>query len=275
MNFFNQKCDGNEFINKYDCAKYFSCGEDYAIEAIPKNIGFFKRKKWIQEKLNFIGNEKALVFVKNSKIMWAFLNDEQKYWLPFEKSQFFLSFVNEKVNDVLITEEKNGEFFYYGISDGFLVAFTKNYDEALMNIRKFSEKNGRIFNLGIGKVEKICDKILSFDEISKSVKNVCKNNCEIELQDEDDLIFLNEDVDFYGDSKQKNFSLDEIFFQWFSNKTNDSKLEKFGTKRITILASMAAFMLVFFFGGLYYQSEKNQKISEINTTLEKLYKLGK
>lgn len=291
MSFFNEtinkrkidslKMDENDLFkkgNEHEFAKYFSNNEDYAIESIPKNINFFQRKKWIKEKLNLIGDDKALVFIKNSQIMWAYLKDDQKYWLPFEKAQFFLSLFEEKFKCALVVEENESGNLYYGLVDDFLVVYTRNYDEAVYAIKKYSKhSNLKITHLGIGNVDCECDRVLKFSDVFGKIQTSMQS--QKKFQDEDDVIYLNEDGDLYDgvrntSSKNANVSIDEMFFDWFTNRKSELGT-KFSFKRICILSAMAFFMIFFFFGGLYYQNSKNEKIAEINDTLEKLYKLGK
>ena len=44
----------------------FSNNENYLMENIPKNMNYFKKKKWIKEKLAFMGHAKSLIFADQS-----------------------------------------------------------------------------------------------------------------------------------------------------------------------------------------------------------------
>lgn len=246
----------------------FSESENYAIEMIPKNMSFFKKKKFIKDKLNQINHEninheKAMVFVEKSKIMWAFLKNEEKYWLPMEKVHFYLSMFEETGNSILIIEEHLSGKLYYGLVDNFLVVYTKNYNEAIENINKYNYGQ-KITILGVGNITEKCHKTINCAQIAAKI-GIKETRKEII---HDDLIYLNEENDEYNSSPQKN--VDELFHYWFDNVKN-----KVNFKKRAVLFFLIFGMCFFFSIDVYCLCKESALKSEIAITIEKLNKLSK
>lgn len=259
--------------NQNSIRKYFSESENYAIESIPEKSGYFERKNWISKKLSDIGSEKALVFTEKSKIMWAFLNEDEKYWLPVEKIQFYLSVFEKKSGSFLIVEEKFGQNKYYGVVDNFMVVYTKDFEEAVYSIRKHN-KNKDFVTLGVGNVEK-CDHQMTHQQIASKIgiKDI-KESKSID----DDMIFVREDSEFYEGYEKVEKSIinpDDTFYFWFENIRN-----KVSAKRGNFVKYMLFAIMLFSFADAYMifsksstQKEITQivlKISEINKSMNKI-----
>lgn len=247
----------------------FSENESYILETIP-SFNYFKRKNWIQEKVSSLGNQKVLVFTKKKSIMFAFLESDQDYWLPFEKGRFFLKASKSKSSSVLIAENVGDYFNYYGFVEDFLVVYTRDFNEAIDSI-KTQNNNKDVDIFGFGYIDDwlsdMCKQRFSFDQVENIVLNLPKDHSENAI--EDDLVYLNEGHDqgeFVSKSKS---NFDSLFFQWFENSlTGKTKSNKIYLKYI-----LAAFAL-FLSADLYFIQQKFKINKEIEETCKKLEALS-
>ncbi len=230
---------------------------------------FFHRKKWIREKLSLLGQQKALVFLDKSKIMWAFLNDEQKYWMPVEKAQFYLYVFEYSGSSCLIIEKKENETHYYGMVDKFLVAYTKDYKEAIDSVKKYN--NGRKINVfGVGEqLDHDCDKTMSFQKIVQKVLYKEKHNSNFNCEINDDLIYINEDHEqnFVQKDCFVKENIDDAFFHWFENVKN-----KVNYKRKYVLGALLTGILFFSIADIYCAYNGAQIKKELEHTMQKINK---
>jgi len=237
----------------------FSNSESYVMEQIPDSVGMFQRKQWIKEKMAMLGHQKAVVFVEKSKIMWAFLNEEQSYWMPVEKAKFFLHVFEDNGNCCLISEKTaNGEH-YYGMVDNFLVVYTKDYAEAMENINKYS--NGRKIEVfGVGDVVLDCDKKLSCAQVNQKIGQKVE-----ETEINDDLIYLNEDHDQKPSISYVSENIDDAFYHWFDNAKNKVKY-----KRKCVIGALLTGIFFFSIADIYFAYNNAHLRKEIDVTLQKM-----
>lgn len=270
VNLANISSENIKFDKKIFNKDEFSFSNDYAIENIPKEVNFLTRKKWIKDRLSSIGHQKAAVFIKKSTIIWAFLNEEQKYWMPFEKSQFYYNVLQLKDESVLIVEAtENGDVFY-GLSHGFLVVYTHNYDEAIKSLLKnCTSKN--ILKIGIGHTNYNCDQKFSYVNLEEKITLKAQEKETLSSFD-DEIIFLNEDTELYDgiDEKNKEKNIDDLFFIWFKNK------EVLSVSRKKLFSYVLGSLFgVLFISGLYFSKNNHDIKIEIENTIENICKLNK
>lgn len=201
----------------------FSNSEDYVIEILPKNIGFFKKRKLVREKLNQILEEKAQVWVKDNIILWAFLKEDELFWMPFEKVAFYLSIFKEENSEaVIIMEEEDGITHYFGVVSKFLISYNRDLDEVLCSMKNYGVS--KIKFLSIGKVDKKCNKNLKNYQIAELI-GYEKKDFHYEEFDED-AVFINESADKYegfNDHDEKDTpKLNDLFLFWFQKKAKHS-----------------------------------------------------
>lgn len=263
------KVDLQENIYMSSQSREFSNNTNYIMEQMPSNIGVFGRKKWIKEKIALLGSKKALMFVEKSKVMWAFLDNEEKYWMPVEKSQFYMHIFQDNGSSTLIIEVSEKGTNYYGLVDKFLVVFTKSYQEAVDNIKKYN--NGRkIITLGIDTDEN-CDKSMKSCEIARKIfSKKCNENEKFTSEINDDLIYLNEEHEQQASSGvviNKKDSMEYAFFYWFRNIKN-----KIGYKRKYLLGFLLAGIVLFSIADIYSIYNGVQIRKELEITMQKINK---
>jgi hypothetical protein len=215
----------------------FSNSKEYGFETIPKHLKFFKKKEFIQKKIALISQENYLLFSENDKILWVILEEDKKYWMPFEKSAFFYQLFNCDQECVIFSHVD--EFFrhsYYAMHSGFLICYTDDYQRAVQELKLISKKE--IHNFGIGDVEIECKKKITEQEFIASFSHLNDNS------DEDFLLNESLDPDPYS-----NFSkiINETFVKWFENNHK---------KRSTLQTRLLSFFLIgalfFFLLGFYF-----------------------
>lgn len=271
----SEKLDEGKYQESLRFHEEFSTNENYVMEKIPENIGCFNRNKWIQDKVALLGSKKALVFVEKSKMMLAFLENDEKYWMPAEKAQFYLYAFNDSGSSSLIIEQTNNGYCYYGVVDKFLVVYTKNYDEAVDHLKQYNDGRS-IVMLGVGSsFEHSCNKTLSHKDVINSVyeanasKNLSNNIDEIN----DDLIYLNEDHDqnCFGSTNKDDcaeHTIDEAFLHWFYNIKNQP-----GYKRKYLLRALFTGIILFSIADIFCAYNSAQIKKEIEVTMQKLNKI--
>jgi|GEM_PF-2634216 len=272
----NEKLDEEKYSMSLRFHEEFSINENYVMEEIPGNIGFFNKNKWIKDKVSLLGTKKALVFVQKSKVMLAFLENDEKYWMPVEKAHFYLYAFNDSGSSSLIIEQTNNGYCYYGIVDKFLVVYTKNYDEAIDHLKQYNDGRS-IVKLGVGSsFEHSCNKTLSKDELVNNVyetdsQSKSKYNNVEEIND--DLIYLNEDheqncFELSNKNNEANHTIDEAFLHWFYNVKN-----KPGSKRKYLLRALFTGIILFSIADIFCAYSSVQIKKEIELTMNKLHKI--
>ena len=230
----------------------FSINSEYVVESIP-NIGYFQKRSWINAKLEEFNSKNALVVIKNDKILWSLLEEDEKFWLPYEKGQFFLSLFDQTKNPKIIIEQTGSdECVYYGFVDDFLISYAPSFAKCLDGMEQYCE-GSKIKIFGIGSVERKCNIVISFDEIEKKL-GLKKNDID------DELIYIKEEDDEY-DLKNKS---NELFSHWFKNKDKIN----LRSRKLLIVELIIFFMLSVC--SCYFYCQNKQILKEIDRISKKL-----
>ena len=134
--------------------KEFSKNNEYVIENIP-NLNFFSKKLWLNEKIKEFQEKNAIFIIKDDKILWSVLEEDEKFWLPYEKGKFFLSCFEENFKEKIIAEQIGfQEYNYYCFFEDFMVCYTQSLTEAINSFSSYSNsKNIKIlFSLNFSTV---------------------------------------------------------------------------------------------------------------------------
>ena len=179
-----------EIFNKYS---------DYNLEVIPNDLGYFAKKTWVNKKIQMFSESNILVFNNEKYLSWVLIEDEDKYWLPYEKHLFFKDKLNIKDSDYMIIEQDNNDIMYYTIIDNFLFSYNNSFEDSVNVFNKYCIDNYKI--IGVGEVDSKCDIYYSFNQLE--VSGVDKNN-----------MFINEESSGYDSSS----SVDNVFYSWFEKQ---------------------------------------------------------
>jgi hypothetical protein len=169
---------------------------------------------------------------------------------------------------IIIAEELHDQTYYYGLLHNFLIIFTKDYDEAIENMRAYS-KGKEIKILGIGNIELDCYKKMEFNEIYNIImaKDKTYDQKYNNLQNiDDELIYLNEEhMNYQGATINEGPEyFKQAFLYWFNNLKHEKHNRKY------YLATLIIGMLGLFMADLYCGYQKMQIKKEIDITIQKL-----
>lgn len=251
--------------------KMFSKTEDYIIESIPKSVGWLKKRKWIKYKTSLMKSEKVLVWFHKSIVLWAYLKKEEEYWLPYEKAIFFMDIFEENnKNPKIFMEEENGIVRFYGVVDKLLIVFTRNFEEVLKTVKKYS--NANIKFLSIGNSGKKFHKSLKKNEIAQKI-NFEKQE-DFYSFEESTLVELNEDKDFFdqeydivNSKNSEEYGIDELFYFWFDGKKNKKLKHKKYLSMLLFCSSIIFSLFAVFFS--YKEKELEYYIDSKFASLSK------
>lgn len=167
------------------CVKYFSKNNDYNFDLISSE-SFFESKQMIQSKIDSL-DDQCIVYMEGNKLLSVEVENNEKYWLLYEKAKFFLNLFKIKDRFVIISE--NDEFFY-GYIDGFPCVFHAEFEKANHVMKEYAGFTNIVL-LGVGVVEQPCQNIKTYDEIVQSQK----------IQKSSKDYYLNEDYIVYDEIK--------------------------------------------------------------------------
>jgi hypothetical protein len=255
----------NEAIMRL-CEK-FSNSEQYVVEMIPKTVNFFNRQKWLKEKLSSLDDEKIVLFEDKDKILWSILDNNEEFWLPFEKAKFYLQQFAVRDGNMVIEEEiynhdtHRYESRYYGLINQFLVAYSKSEDDVIENMDAYEGMN--YIKLGVTYEKQArFDKNLTYTEIAQKIKYDCvfQNH---RNEGESVFSYINEDHD------QGNIDeIDAMFYYWFKKSHSTSYIRYFKLG----LFLCGAFLLAL---GAYWNFQTTIMCDQINNVFIEIEKLNK
>lgn len=221
---------------------HFSNTKRYGFEIIPQNLNKKEKEKWIKNKIEMLSSEKMLIYQLDNKILWVFLEENEKFWLPYEKLSFFKSIFKKELENHIIIEELSYKTNYYAVFENFLIAFEETFEEVVEKLKQLSSKQIEILALVLNEStvqNHNCNQIVNYSSIYPQLN--------LNFSEE---FFLNEDNESY-DEKTK-ISLDEVFFRWLDEENSKSK--RFKIKYFATCFFIISFFLIL---GFYYKYNIN------------------
>ncbi|WP_342262202.1 hypothetical protein [Alphaproteobacteria bacterium endosymbiont of Tiliacea citrago] len=161
----------------------YSTSQEYELEFIPEDLGFFQKKSYIKEKVRE-KSENTLIFVQKDKILSVEVEDEMIGWLQYEKAVFFYNLFDLAKNYKYVFISENDSFFY-GFIDGFPCVFKSDYDEAFKILNEYADGEFiSVFCVGKSELEYISKKtlreILSLFQLDNEVVSDCVMESDLE-----------------------------------------------------------------------------------------------
>ncbi len=240
----------------------FSNSYNYIVESIPENLNFFSKKKWLNDKIAENESDKTLVYIKKNKVLLAFIEEEASFWMPLEKTKFFLNIAksDEKSNvgNFLIIEKNKDDFYFYAVEnylneDVFLIYYGKNKYQAMNSFSSdFKILCFGNFDLSELEIDSQKAEYLNYSFVYNSLNEY---NSEIS--------YLNED------NMNLNENFDDLFFKWIEKEeVAENKKPTYYKK------SYFAFFVIIFGCCFYLRMQINYINQEINNLSSRITNLN-